>query len=140
MRLFGMSHAWISARDRRGVATAELALILPVLVALAFPVADVAAAVVRMIGAYQTLRGLGAYAQFHPPADVTNISAWTLPAVPGFTVSAQVLCGDTASACTSNTVSPKWVSLATTVTLSPHVLALCPPPNGCRIVHTERFQ
>jgi hypothetical protein len=140
MRFIGLHPAWLALRSRRAVAASEFALVLPVLIGLSLPVADVASVAVRSIAAYQTLRGLGAYAQFHPPPDVTNTAGWTLPAVPGFTVTAQVLCGDAATACTSNASFPKWVSLATTVTVSTQVLGLCRPPGGCRIVHTERFQ
>lgn len=133
--------------DRSGAAAVEFAAIFPVMLALLLPITDIALVTLRKIEAFQAMRGLMAYAQFNPPPDITNassISAWAQSLsnrLPGYTITPQVLCGDAGSPCSSsNTASPKWVRLSTSVTVQPIVMSICPPPNGCNLVHTGRFQ
>lgn len=133
--------------DRSGVAAVEFAVVFPVMLALLLPTTDIALVALRRIEAFQAMRSLAAYAQFNPPPDITNASstaAWAqnlASRIPGYTITPQVLCGDAASPCSSsNTASPKWVRLSTNVTVQPIVLSICPPPNGCNLVHTGRFQ
>jgi hypothetical protein len=115
---------------------------------LLLPLADVAIAGFQFVSAWQALRDFGQYIQYNIPPDPTSTSAWTstLPTtVAGYPIkNVQVLCGDANTACTSAnvTLSPKYYSYATTVTLAPMVLgpALCPSSCTYTLPYSERFQ
>src|SRR4051794_11405832 len=118
------------------------------MLSLLLPLADVAAAGFQFISAWQALRSFGQYLQDHKPDDVMNASTWMTnvlkKADPRFPVSnIQLGCGNAILACTSNGVSPKYYSYATTVTLSPLVLraVLC-NAGSCSFTlsYSEQFQ
>lgn len=139
-------------RDRRGAVAFEAPFVFGLLVlALLLPMADFAVAGFKLISGYEALRNAGQYIQYHAPPDVTNWSSWaaSLPtavkAPGGYTISnINVWCGDSSRPCSStNTASPKYYSMTTSVTLTPMVLrsALCPTV-ACTFTlsHSERFQ
>lgn len=126
-------------RNQRGVAALEFAVIGTLLAGLLLPIADLTVGALRYIGAYQALRDIGAYAQYHVPPDVTNTAGWTLPTVPGHTITVQVMCGNTSTTCSAgNTASPKWMLFSTSITLTP--LFLTALAGTYTVVFTERFQ
>jgi hypothetical protein len=126
-------------RDRRGVAAMEGALIFPLLIALLLPISDLGAAALQYMAAYQNMRNLGAYAQYHLPPDVTNLAGWTLPSVPGSTITSKVMCGETTTACSAaNLASPKWMAFSTNIVINPMFLTAI---GGTYTVnYSERFQ
>lgn len=133
-------------RDRRGVAAIEFAVILPVMLMAIMPITDIARVAMARIQATQAMRNLAAYAQLHPPIDVTDLTGWTLPAIPGHTIAANVVCGNVAdgTACTDPSQIPKRFVFTTTVKLAPmfpnpysHITACS---MGCLLRHAERFQ
>jgi hypothetical protein len=136
--------------DQRGAVAFEMLFVFGFMIlSLLLPLADVAIAGFQYVSAWEALRAFGQSIQYAPPPDVTSASSWTssalAKAVPGFPISNfQLVCGDTKSVCsTTNTVSPKYYSYTTTVTLNPMVLrsALC-TSNPCTytLPHSERFQ
>jgi len=136
-------------RDERGAVAFELPFVfLFVMISLILPLADVAAAGFQYISAWQALRAFGQSIQYSPPADVTNASDWVIAAKnkadSKFPISDfQIICGETGAPCsTTNTVSPKYYSYATTITLAPLVLrsALCSSSCTISLSYSERFQ
>ena len=138
-------------KDRRGAVALETPFVLMFLFfSLLFPLADLAIAGFKFIFAYQAMRDLGQYVQYHTPPDVTNWSSWksSLPsAINGYSISGvRVICGDTNQDCSStNTASPKYYNYQTTVTVSPMVLGpvFCGGGKGsCSFTpsYSERFQ
>jgi hypothetical protein len=131
--------------DRRGVAALELSLTFLFMITLLLPIVDLGIAATQYINAFQALRGLGVYAQYHAPPDVTlDLTSWksSLPSV-GYAVSTIVKCGDAAAPCSAtNPGSPKWFSFSTGITISP--LFLTAPAFGLAgtytIQYAERFQ
>ena len=134
--------------DQRGaVAFEALIVYLFMVTSLLLPLADVAAAGFKFISAHQALRDMAQRTLYNPPADVTSstgIANWTnsLPTtVAGYSVSAQVYCGDpgTLAPCASGTTLPKYYTFTTSFTLSPMVLGsvLC---RTCTVNYSERFQ
>lgn len=132
--------------DQHGAVAFETIIVSLFLIAsLLLPLTDVAIAGFKYISAYQALRDMGQRTQYSPPGDVTSstsITAWqsSLPAqIEGYTVSAQVYCGDPGATCTSNTTLPKYYVFTTSFTLSPMVLGkvLC---STCTVTYSERFQ
>src|SRR5437868_8691238 len=96
-------------------------------VSLLLPLADLAAAGFRFVSAWEALRAFGQKIQYDPPPGVTDWAGWksALPtSVSGYPINnLQVLCSDTLSACSAaNSVSPKYYSYSTTVTVAPIVL------------------
>ena len=139
--------------DQRGAVALEMPIVyLFLIVSLLLPLADVGIAGFQYISAWQALRAFGEYVQYNPPTDVTNTSSWSSGALakadPAYPISnLQVMCGDSNAVCSSaNTVSPKYYSYATTVTLAPMLLksALCTSANTnpCTytLLYSERFQ
>jgi hypothetical protein len=139
--------------DQRGAVAFEMLFVFGFMIlSLLLPLADVAIAGFQYVSAWEALRAFGQSIQYAPPPDVTSASSWTssalAKAVPGFPISNfQLVCGDTKSVCsTTNTVSPKYYSYTTTVTVAPIVLTavLCTSGNGnpCSFTlsYSERFQ
>ena len=128
--------AW---QDRRGVAAMEAGIVFLLLIGLLLPVADFAVAALQYVGAYQALRDMGAYAQVHPPKDVTNLAGWSLPTISGYTGTTQVLCGAAGTVCSAaNSGSPKIFSFTTTITITP--MFLTGLAGTQTIAYSERFQ
>jgi hypothetical protein len=136
--------------DQRGAVAFEMPIVwLFLMMSLLLPLADVAIAGFQFVSAWEALRGFGQSIQYNTP-DFTNPSDWSskLPTtVAGYPINnLQVLCGDAKVACsTTNTVSPKYYSYTTSVTLSPIVLrqVLCGSANpSCSFTlpYSERFQ
>jgi len=136
--------------DQRGAVALEMPIVwLFMVISLLLPLTDMAAAGFRFISAWGALRGFGQSIQYNTP-DFTNPADWSskLPrTVAGYPITnLQVLCGDTKVACsTTNTVSPKYYSYTTSVTLSPIVLrrVFCGSANpSCSFTlpYSERFQ
>jgi hypothetical protein len=123
--------------DRRGMAALEFAIIATVMVGLFLPLSDLAIAAIQYVGAYQGLRDLGAYAQYHAPADVTDLTAWTLPTITGYTINTTIMCGTLACSST-NTVSPQWFVFSTNIRLTPMFLTAL--AGTYTVVYSERFQ
>jgi hypothetical protein len=134
--------------DQRGVVALEMpAVVFFLMLSLLLPAADLAIAGFRFISAHEALRNIGHRTQYYPPPDVTSsdsIANWTnsLPTtVAGYSVSAQVYCGDpgTLAPCASGTTLPKYYTFTTSFTLSPMVLGsvLC---STCTVKYSERFQ
>jgi hypothetical protein len=143
-----MSHKVSFIADQRGAVALEMpAVYLFMMLGLLVPLADLAVAGFKYISAHEALRAFGQSIQYSQPPDVTNASAWQTSAlakadsrfpIAGF----QLVCG--ASTCAAgNTVSPKYYSYTTTVTLTPMVLrpVLCTNP-ACSFTlsYSERFQ
>jgi hypothetical protein len=139
--------------DQRGAVAFEMLFVFGFMIlSLLLPLADVAIAGFQYVSAWEALRAFGQSIQYAPPPDVTSASSWTssalAKAVPGFPISNfQLVCGDTKSVCsTTNTVSPKYYSYTTTVTLAPILLTsvLCTSGNAnpCTFTlpYSERFQ
>jgi hypothetical protein len=136
------------------VAFETLIVYLFMILFLLLPLADVAAAGIQFISAWEALRGFGQYVQYHQPPDPTSTSSWAsaLPTtVAGYPINnVQVLCGNTdaGAACTSSNVgtSPvKYYSYSTTVTLAPMGppwlrQILCPASCTYTLPYSERFQ
>jgi len=114
---------------------------------LLVPLADLAIAGFRFNAAYQALRDMGQRTEFSPPADVTSsssIASWqsSLPStVDGYSVSAQVYCGNPAALapCASSATLPKYYTFTTSFTLAPLVLGplLC---STCTVRYSQPFQ
>jgi hypothetical protein len=136
-------------RNERGTVAFEVPFIyLFIILLFLFPLADLASFGFQFISAYQALRNLGQYTMYHVPPDVTNPSSWasSLPST-GYTISAQVYCGDTPAACVSSSTVPKYYFLSTDITLAPLILTkvLCTSGNSdnpCTytLTYTERFE
>jgi Flp pilus assembly protein TadG len=129
---------------QRGAAAVEAALVMLLLIAVALPVSDIGIAVLQTMSAHQALRDMGAYAQYHTPSDVTSWSSWatSLPSISGYSITTTVLCGSVSTQCSAtNTGSPKWFSMSTSVTFTPLFPALSFITAGVQtITYTERFQ
>jgi hypothetical protein len=142
--------------DQRGAVAFESLFVYMLMVAgLLLPLADAAIAGLKLNSAYQALRAFGQSIQYAPPPDITNASGWTTSASVIALANAtnppigniQLRCGDSNIACSStNTVSPKYYSYTTTVTLAPIVLRLVLCTSGnvdpCTytLAYSERFQ
>jgi Flp pilus assembly protein TadG len=137
--------------DQRGAVAFEMLIVFGFLITvLLLPLADVAIAGFQYISAWQSLRAFGQSIQYDPPDDVTNASNWQTAALqnadPSYPISSiTLICGD--AACSAgNTVSPKYYSYTTSVTLTPMVLraVLCTSgaANPCTFTlpYSERFQ
>ena len=147
-----MSRRGVLFADQRGAAAFEMLIVFLFLgVSLFLPLADVAAAGFRFVSAWEALRAFGQKIQYAPPPDVTSWASWksALPtSVAGYPINnLQVLCGDAMTACSAaNSVSPKYYTYTTTVTLAPIILStvLCTSGtgNGCTFTlsYSERFQ
>ena len=147
-----VSHRVFFIADQRGAAAFEMLIVFLFLgVSLLLPLADVAAAGFQFVSAWEALRAFGQKIQYDPPQDITDWASWksALPtSVSGYPINnLQVLCGDTMTACSAaNSVSPKYYTYTTTVTVAPIVLraAICRSGNAnpCSFTlpYSERFQ
>ncbi|MGY3234479.1 MULTISPECIES: hypothetical protein [unclassified Bradyrhizobium] len=135
------------ARDERGAVALEMPFVYAFLLLIVMlPLADVAIAGFQFVSAWEALRGFGQSILYNPPPDVTNASSWTSSAVaksdPNYPVSTiNLMCG-TAACSSGNTVSPKYYSYSTSITLSPIILGaiLCPTSCTYTLTYSERFQ
>jgi len=134
--------------NQRGAASLEMTIVsLFMMLFLLVPLADLAIAGFRFNAAYQALRDMGQRTEFSPPADVTSsssIASWqsSLPStVDGYSVSAQVYCGNPAALapCASSATLPKYYTFTTSFTLAPLVLGplLC---STCTVRYSQPFQ
>lgn len=138
--------------DQRGAVAFEMPFIfLFMMLSLLYPLADVAIASFQYISAWQALRAFGQSIQYAPPPDPSNASGWATSARakadPAFPVpSIQIICGDGKTDCSDASLSPKYYSYTTTVTLAPMLLSsvLCTSGNAnpCSFTlsYSERFQ
>src|SRR4029079_14611980 len=120
--------------DHRGAVSFEILIIYPLLmVGLFLSLADVAIASFQYISAWEALRTFGQYIQYNNPPDPTAPATWKSglqTTVAGYTISnLQVMCGS--AVCTSGnvTLTPKYFTFSTTITLSPSWVTrrvLCP--------------
>ena len=148
------SFAKRDAESACAVAFDSLFVYMLMVAGLLLPLADAAIAGLKFNSAYQALRAFGQSIQYAPPPDITNASGWTTSASVIALANAtsppigtiQLLCGDSKFACSStNTVSPKYYSYTTTVTLAPMLLSvLCKSRNlnpcSFTLSYSERFQ
>jgi len=148
-----VSHKDSFIADQRGAAAFEMPFVyFFMMLSLLFPLADIGIAGFHYISAWEALRAFGQSIQYDPPPDVTNASSWEATALakadPNFPIANfQLVCGDTQTVCSAtNTVSPKYYSFTTTVTLAPLLLkpVLCTSGNANPCTYTlpysERFQ
>jgi hypothetical protein len=138
--------------DQRGaVALEALFVYLFMVFSLLLPLADVAIAGFRYLSAWESLRAFGQSIQYSPPPDVSDATSWASSALakadPKFPIPAiQLVCGDNKTDCSDPTLSPKYYSYTTTVTLAPILLTsvLCTSANAnpCTFTlpYSERFQ
>ena len=120
---------------------------------LLLPIADVAAAAITYIRAYQAMRNVAAWTQYNPPPDLTTPATWPRlaqhsshvgfrgdassstvappqPSTPGDTVNIYItaLCGDppgaACSAAAADPTKPKWFYLSASVKMNPIFLNL----------------
>ena len=132
--------------DQRGAVALETLIVYVFIVtSLLLPLADVAAAGFQFISAWTALRSYGQYAQYYPVLDATKSSNWPpSKTVSGYLITnIEVVCGDAStSACSDGTLTPKYYSYSTTVTLSPILLTtvLCPTSCTYTLAYSERFQ
>jgi hypothetical protein len=112
---------------------------------LLMPLADVAAAGFQFISAWAALRSFGQSVQYANvlAADGTVHLSGLPTTVAGYTIgNIHVVCG-TADCNSGNlTLTPKYYTFQTTVTLAPIVLASVLCPSGCTytLPYSERFQ
>ena len=95
------------------------------------------------MSAHQALRDMGAYAQYHAIGRNQLVKLGTsLPSISGYSITTIVLCGSVSTQCSAtNTGSPKWFSMSTSVTFAPLFPALSFITAGVQtITYTERFQ
>jgi Flp pilus assembly protein TadG len=141
--------------DQRGAVAFETLIVYSFLIFfLLLPLADLAIAGFQFISAHQALRDMAQRTQYSPPADVTDaasITAWTNslpPKVAGYTVTAQVYCGNpgTLAPCAADAPppaapSPKHYAFSTSFTLSPMSpmlkSVLC---STCPVNYSQPFQ
>ena len=142
-----MSHRNSFIDDQRGAVAFETMIVYIFLVAfLLMPLADVAAAGFRFISAWTALRSFGQYIQYKNPPDPANPGTWMSglqTTVSGHTIgNIQVMCGTTACNSGNLTLTPKYYTFSTTVTLAPIVLTsvLCPSSCTYTLPYSERFQ
>jgi Flp pilus assembly protein TadG len=145
-------------RDQRGAVALEMVIVWGFLVlGLFLPLADLAIAGFQFISAREALRAFGQLIQYSPPPDVTNPSTWATAMVakadPSYPIpSIEIVCGDTLTvpppACSDATLTPKYYSYTTSVTLAPltpllnRLLCTSGAANPCTITiaYSERFQ
>jgi Flp pilus assembly protein TadG len=159
MRCFVSPLSWLIGHkksfiaDERGAAALETSIVILFLVSVPlFPLVDLATAGFQFISAHQALRDMAQLTQYSPPSDVTSaasITNWqnSLPTtVAGYTVTAQVYCGNpaTLAPCAADApgaTSPKYYKFTTSFTLSPISpllrSALCSP---CTVYYSQPFQ
>jgi Flp pilus assembly protein TadG len=137
--------------DQRGTVAFETPIVyLFLLMLVLLPLSDLAIAGYKYASAWDALRAFGQSIQYSPPTDVTNSSSWSTAALAKADsrypiTSITLMCG-TAVCSSTNTVSPKYYSYSTTITLTPYVLrsALCTSTNtntcSYTLPYTERFQ
>jgi hypothetical protein len=143
-RLVSLIKSFIA--NQRGAFAFEVPIVwLFLAMSLLLPLADVAAAGFQYISAWGALRNFGQSIQYDPPSDVANASGWTssklAKADPRFPIqNFQLVCGNSACS-TTNTVSPRYYSYTTTVTISPMVLrsVLCTSSCSFTLPYSERF-
>jgi Flp pilus assembly protein TadG len=126
--------------DSRGVAAVEFAMLGLVLIGLLLPISDLGIAALKYMTAYQNVRDMGAYAQYHTGAINTATTPWTvtLPAISGYTGTVQVMCGTTSTLCANTATVPKWFVFSTSFTVTPiFVTALA---GTYTVQYSERFQ
>ena len=157
------------ASDRRGVAAMEFGILSAVIILLLLPIADVAAAAITYIRAYQAMRNVAAWTQYNPPPDLTTPATWprlaNIPVMSGFAVTPQAstvappqpstpgdtvniyitaLCGDPPGAACSaldaqTPTTPKWFYLSASVKMNP-IFLTAPVFKGGTISYSVRFQ
>ncbi len=129
-------------KDKRGAVAFEVLIVLVILIpALLLPIVDLVIAAAQYMSAYQAMRDLGQYTQYHIPPDVTNWSSWasSLPTVSGHIITTAVMCGDTSTPCSAgNTASPKFYTFSTTITLTPKVVSAL--KGTFTLAYAEQFQ
>jgi Flp pilus assembly protein TadG len=135
--------------NQRGAVAFEMTFVYLFLVmSLLLPLADVAIAGFQYISARQALRAFGQYIQYNNPPDPTSPATWASglqKTISGYTIgNIQVMCGDANTVCSSGnvTLTPKYFTFSTTVTLAPMVLTsvLCPSSCTYTLPYSERFQ
>ncbi|WP_143201503.1 hypothetical protein [Bradyrhizobium sp. NAS96.2] len=136
--------------DRRGAVAFEMPFIFAFLfLVILLPLVDLALAGFNYISAYAALRGFGQYLQYNQPTDVTSTSTWLTTvrsranADPRYPISdPTIICGDNQTGCSDASLSPKYYSFTTTVTLAPMVLGYALCSNSCTytLSYSERFQ
>jgi hypothetical protein len=138
--------------DQRGAVAFEMPVVTILLIfGLLLPLADMAIAGFQYISAYEALRAFGQSILYSPPPDPTNATSWastaTAKADPHFPIpSIQIICGDNNTGCSDATLTPKYFSYTTNITLAPMVLkpVLCTSVNANPCTYTlpysERFQ
>ncbi|MCP1834192.1 hypothetical protein J2R76_002529 [Bradyrhizobium sp. USDA 4532] len=141
--------------DQSGAVALEMPFVYAVVIfIMLLPLADLAVAGFRYISAWEALRAVGQAVQYSPPSDFTDTSSWVSktsnkadPAYPIPKTSIQLICGDSGAVCSAaNTISPKYYSYTTTVTLSPIILrsVLCTSgaadPCTFTLSYSQRFQ
>ena len=135
--------------DQRGAVAFEMLIVWFFLImCLLLPLADVAIAGFQYVSAWQALRAFGQYVQYNNPPDPTSPGTWASglqKTISGYTIgNIQVRCGDANAVCSSGnvTLTPKYLTFSTTVTLAPMVLSsvLCPSSCTYTLPYSERFQ
>lgn len=108
------------------------------LVGLLLPISDLGIAALQFMTAYQNVRDLGAYAQYHTGLINTATTPWTVTLPAGYAGTVQVMCGNTNTLCANTATVPKWYVFSTTFTVTPiFVTALA---GTYTVRFSERFQ
>jgi len=133
--------------DQRGAVAFETIIVYFFMCfSLLMPLADVAIAGFQYISAWQALRAFGQYVQYNNPPDPSSPGTWASglqKTISGYTIgNIQVTCGNTDAVCSDVTLTPKYYTFSTTVTLAPMVLGsvLCPSSCTYTLPYSERFQ
>jgi hypothetical protein len=134
--------------DQRGAVSFEMLLVYPLLMfGLFLPLADVAIAGFQYISAWEALRAFGQYIQYNNPPDPTSPGTWKSglhTTVAGHTIgNLQVMCGSAVCSSGNVTLTPKYFTFSTTITLSPSWVTrgvLCPSSCTYTLAYSERFQ
>jgi len=124
--------------DRRGTVAFETPFVMFIIAGSMFwPISDIGVAAVQYISAFQSLRNLGAYIQYHVPPDLTDTTRRS-SGLPSNGIPVAVMCGDTATVCSAaNTASPHYYALTKSITLNPVVVPF--PKTPITLVFSERF-
>lgn len=131
---------------QEAVAAIEFAIVISFILGLLAPMADLVIAGNAYISAYQAIRAAGVYAEYHSPADITNMTADNWPTVitnlmTGTANTATVYCGNPGQACTSTSApAPRYFVLTSTITPNPKPLILTSLSHPVTITYAARFQ
>ncbi len=128
--------------SRRGAASLEFVLVVPVLTTLLLAIVDVGRAAAQLITSYEALRDVAAYGVYYPPPDVTRPGTWLTSKLPTGASLVGVYCGalNGTAVCTAANASqtPKFFQLRQPVTVEAILLRFM--AGTYDVTYATRFQ